>query len=136
MFFSLLQLFLQLPKVVSKLLDRVLIIKSNLKISRRDFDSNDQLELQEQSGLSESTLLQDPSKNDTHLGYSITPNNNGKRKYELIKKLILENITIKNKIIEIKKDVENLTIKYNTLNSFFVNKDEITDETIEHETYI
>ena len=136
MFFSLLQLFLQLPKVVNKLLERVFTIKSNLKKSIRDFDSNDQLELQEQSGLSESTLLQDPSKNDTHLGYSVTPNNNGKRKYELIKKLILENITIRNKITEIRKDVENLTEKYNTLNSFFVNKDEIIDETIEHETYI
>ena len=136
MFFSLLQLFLQLPKVVNKLLERVFTIKSNLKKSIRDFDSNDQLELQEQSGLSESTLLQDPSKNDTHLGYSVTPNNNGKRKYELIKKLILENITIRNKITEIRKDVENLTEKYNTLNSFFVNKDEIIDERIEHETYI
>ena len=136
MFFSLLQLFLKLPKVVNKLLERVFTIKSNLKKSIRDFESNDQLELQEQSGLSESLLLQDPSKNDAHLGYAVTPNNNGKRKYELIRKLILENITIRNKITEIRKDVENLTEKYNTLNSFFVNKDEITDETIEHETYI
>ena len=118
------------------MLERVFTIKSNLKKSIRDFDSNDQLELQEQSGLSESTLLQDPSKNDTHLGYSVSPNNNGKRKYELIRKLILENITIRNKITEIIKDVEKLTEKCNILDSFFVNKDEIIDETIENETYI
>ena len=122
--------------MVNKLLERVFTIKSNLKKSIRDFDSIDQLELQEQSGLSESTLLQDPSKNDTHLGYSVSPNNNGKRKYELIRKLILENITIRNKITEIIKDVEKLTEKCNILDSFFVNKDEIIDETIENETYI
>ena len=136
MFFSLLQLFLKLPKVANKLLERVFTIKSNLKKFRRDSDSKNQLELQEQSGLSESTPLQDPSKNDTRLGYPVTPNNNGKRKYELIKKLILENIALRNKIMKIKKDVEYLTEKYNTLISFLVNKDEITDETIEHETYI
>ena len=136
MFFSLLQLFLKLPKLANKLLEQVFTIKSNLKKFRRDSDSKNQLELQEQSGLSESTPLQDPSKNDTRLGYPVTPNNNGKRKYELIKKLILENIALRNKIMKIKKDVEHLTEKYNTLISFLVNKDEITAETIEHETYI
>ena len=136
MSFSLLQLFLKLPKIVNNLFERVFTIKSNLKKSRHDLNSNDQLELQEQSGLSESIPLQDPAKNDNRLGNSDTQNNKGIRKYELIKKLILENIAIRNKIIKIRKDVEYLTEKYNTLNSFFVNKDEITDETIEHETYI
>ena len=136
MSFSLLQLFLKLPKIVNNLFERVFTIKSNLKKSRHDLNSNDQLELQEQSGLSESIPLQDPAKNDNRLGNSDTQNNMGIRKYELIKKLILENIAIRNKIIKIRKDVEYLTEKFNTLNSFFVNKDEITDETIEHETYI
>ena len=130
------QLFLKLPKLANKLFERVFTVKSNLKKSRHDFDSNDQLELQEQSGLSESIPLQDPSKTDKRLEYSITPNNNGKRKYELIKKLILENVAIRNKIMKIKKDVEHLNEKYNTLISFLVNKDDIPDETIEHETYI
>ena len=130
------QLFLKLPKLANKLFERVFTVKSNLKKSRHDFDSNDQLELQEQSGLSESIPLQDPSKNDTRLEYSITPNSNGKRKYELMKKLILENVAIRNKIMKVKKDVEHLTEKYDTLISFLVNKDDIPDETIEHETYI
>ena len=90
---------------------------NTLKKAKYEYDSKDHLELQEPSRTSECTPLKDHSIDNISSSDLVDGNTSRKKKYELIKRLIHENKTIRNKIIKIRKEMEILKRKFDTLSS-------------------
>ena len=140
---SLLQLFLKLPSLLEGCYTDMKsrksfgpFFKSNLKSSIYDFDSKDNLELQEQSGVSERTPLQDSQIQRSATAYLDRNKMQYKGKTELVNRLLCENVAMRTKIREIRKKTENLKKKYKDFISFDMPGDESTNHPKENEVYI
>ena len=144
-FFSLLQLFLNLPTVVKRFYTdmkievrnrRFPIIERNLKISKQGHDSKEHLELQDKAGISECTLSQDAQINQKNTQYLDSQKVGDKEKYKLIKRLAHENVAMREKIMIIRKEAEILKKKFSKLDFIIVARNEITHDLSENEAWI